>query len=257
VTGVRPGGPAGSAEMAPCGFVPEGELGGVVAGALAGVGLGVRGRRIAGWLAGWDRCTVLAVVSWIARGAGGRAGAAGGTGVREGGFCPRGDITCSIFMSCLGVAVRVLPSMRGMSTRLPGCSNRGLPRRKRPGCWPGGWAARNGRRAVMSARRRSRAGSGSRKKTRSSLSGFPCGSPQRPGSMRARRDGRSPRSSRRRWKNFSAGAAGTIRAGERAAGGDRVCLQPSWCRGNVSGLRHIGAAAAGQDRQARPGRTAR
>jgi hypothetical protein len=59
--------PAGPVEVAPAGFVPEGERAEVLAGVLAGIELGAWDRRIASWLAGWDAATVLTVASWIAR----------------------------------------------------------------------------------------------------------------------------------------------------------------------------------------------
>ena len=55
----------------------------------------------------------------------------------------------------------------------------------------------------------------------------------------------------RRWRSSWPVLTGTVRPGETAAGGDGARLLPPCCRGNVSGLRHLGAAAAGQDR--RPG----
>ena len=59
--------PAGPVEVPPAGFVPEGERAEIMAAVLAGIELGAWDRRIAGWLAGWDSCTVLTVASWIAR----------------------------------------------------------------------------------------------------------------------------------------------------------------------------------------------
>jgi hypothetical protein len=59
--------PRGPVEVAPAGFVPEGERAEILAAVLAGVELGAWDRRIAGWLAGWDAATVLTVASWIAR----------------------------------------------------------------------------------------------------------------------------------------------------------------------------------------------
>jgi hypothetical protein len=59
--------PAGPVEVPPAGFVPEAERAQILADALAGIELGAWDRRIAGWLAGWDSCTVLTVASWIAR----------------------------------------------------------------------------------------------------------------------------------------------------------------------------------------------
>jgi hypothetical protein len=47
---------------------------------------------------------------------------------------------------------------------------------------------------------------------------------------------------------------GGVRPGETAAGGDGAGLLPPCGRGNVSGLRHLGAAAAGQDRRPAGGR---
>ncbi len=59
--------PGGPVEVAPRGFVPEAEQAEILAAALAGVELGAWDRRIVGWLAGWDACTVLTIASWIAR----------------------------------------------------------------------------------------------------------------------------------------------------------------------------------------------
>jgi hypothetical protein len=67
VSAARPGVPAGPAEAAPRGFVPEGERAEILAGALAGIELGTWDRRIAAWLAGWDTATVVTIASWIAR----------------------------------------------------------------------------------------------------------------------------------------------------------------------------------------------
>jgi len=70
VTAGRPGTgrvPAGPVEVAPAGFVPQGEQAEILAAVLAGVELGAWDRRIAGWLAGWDASTVLTIASWIAR----------------------------------------------------------------------------------------------------------------------------------------------------------------------------------------------
>src|SRR5258708_4674967 len=105
--------------------------------------------------------------------------------------------------------------------------------------------------AVASRGPQNRAGSPSRTRARCSPSGSRCGWPPRSGSTLGRRAARSPRSPRRPWRNSSAAPAGTILAGEAAGGGDGACVLPSRCRRNVSGLRHLGAAAAGQDR--RPG----
>ncbi len=59
--------PAGPVEVPPREFVPEAEQAAILAGALAGIELGAWDRRILGWLAGWDACTVLTIASWIAR----------------------------------------------------------------------------------------------------------------------------------------------------------------------------------------------
>ena len=59
--------PCGPVEVPPAGFVPEAEQAQILAGVLAGMELGAWDRRILGWLAGWDACTVLTVASWIAR----------------------------------------------------------------------------------------------------------------------------------------------------------------------------------------------
>src|SRR5215472_18568323 len=98
-----------------------------------------------------------------AAGAGGRAVPVSGISVVGGIFCLPLDIICSIFVSCLEIAARVPLSTRSMSTRLPTCWRPGLLRRRPRACWPGGWAARNGRRAATSGRPRSRAGSRSRR----------------------------------------------------------------------------------------------
>ena len=73
--------------------------------------------------------------------------------------------------------------------------------------------------------------------------------------MPAQPGGRSRRWWPRRWRNSSPGARGTIPAGERPEGRGGVRLRPARGHGFVSGLRHIGAAAAGPHRAARPGRT--
>ena len=67
MSAARRGVPAGPVEVAPSGFVPEGERAEVLGDALAGIELGDWDRRVAGWLAGWDAGTVLTVASWIAR----------------------------------------------------------------------------------------------------------------------------------------------------------------------------------------------
>lgn len=58
---------AGPLESAPGGFVPEAERLVILADVLGGVELGAWDRRVAGWLAGLDTCTVLTVASWIVR----------------------------------------------------------------------------------------------------------------------------------------------------------------------------------------------
>ncbi len=67
MSAVRPGVPAGPVEAPPRGFVPEAGRAEILAGALAGIGLGAWDRRIVAWMAGWDTCTVLTVASWIGR----------------------------------------------------------------------------------------------------------------------------------------------------------------------------------------------
>ena len=62
-----PGVPAGPVDAAPGGFVPKAERLAVLADVLGGIELGVWGRRILQWMAGWDASTVLTVASWIAR----------------------------------------------------------------------------------------------------------------------------------------------------------------------------------------------
>ena len=91
-------------------------------------------------------------------GAGGGTGPVNGIRTRGSVLCLRQDIICSIFMSCLEIAAQVLRSMPRASTPQLSCWNRGLLRLRRPACWPGGWAARSGRRAATSARQRHRAG---------------------------------------------------------------------------------------------------
>ena len=186
-----------------------------------------------------------------AAGSGGGAGLVSETAWRAVGFRLPLDIICSIFLSCLGIAAQMPPSTRSMSTRPPGCWRPGSRRLRRPGCWPGGWAARSGRHAVTSPGLRNRAGLRSRTSPRCSRSGFPSGWPPRCGSTPGRPGAPSPRSPRRPWRSSSAALTGTIRRDEGAAGGGGIRLQPSRGGRNVSGLRHLGAAAAGQDR--RPG----
>ena len=194
---------------------------------------------------------------WSVAGERRAAGSAGGAGLvsetawRAVGFRLPLDIICSIFLSCLGIAAQMPPSTRSMSTRPPGCWRPGSRRLRRPGCWPGGWAARSGRHAVTSPGLRNRAGLRSRTSPRCSRSGFPSGWPPRCGSTPGRPGAPSPRSPRRPWRSSSAALTGTIRRDEGAAGGGGIRLQPSRGGRNVSGLRHLGAAAAGQDR--RPG----
>src|SRR5579859_5595104 len=212
-------------------------------------GLGPAGRRVADRAGHLDAADGRVVD---------RAVAGSGAGpvrmiIRQAGdFRLSSDVICSIFMSCLGIAARVPRSTRSMSTRPPGCWKPGLRLLRRPACWPGGWAARNARPAVTSARPRHRAGSWSRRRPRCSLSGFPSGWPPRCGSTPARLAARSRRSPRRRWRSSWAAVTGTAGPGERAAGGDGARFLPPCRRRNVGGLRHFGAAAAGQDRR-RPG----
>ena len=52
-------------------------------------------------------------------------------------ICLLSDIIRSSFMSCLGIAVRVPPSMRRMSTPPSACWRPGSRPRRRPGCWTG------------------------------------------------------------------------------------------------------------------------
>ena len=63
----RPAVPGGPLESAPGGFVPGAERSVILAGVLDGVELGGWDLRIAGWLAGLDTSTALAIASWIAR----------------------------------------------------------------------------------------------------------------------------------------------------------------------------------------------
>jgi hypothetical protein len=67
VSAAGPEVPAGPLEAPPRGFVPEAGQAEILAGVLAGIELGAWDRRVAGWLAGLDACTVLTVASWIAR----------------------------------------------------------------------------------------------------------------------------------------------------------------------------------------------
>ena len=189
-----------------------------------------------------------------AAGDAGRAGAVSGRTVQAAGFRLLPDIICSIFMSCLGIAARVPRSTRRMSTRPRACWRPALRPLTRPARWPGGWAARSGRPAAMSPWLRNRAGSRFRRRPRCSPSGFPSGWAPPCGSTPGRPGARSRRSPRRPWRNSSAVLTGTVRAGEGAAGGDGARLLPPCRRGNVGGLRDIGAAAAGQDRRPRGGR---
>jgi len=59
--------PAGPVEVAPRGCVPEAEQAAILAAVLGGIELGAWDRRVVGWLAGLDACTVLTIASWIVR----------------------------------------------------------------------------------------------------------------------------------------------------------------------------------------------
>ena len=117
---------------------------------LAGVGLGGWDRRVADWLTGLDTETMLTVASWI-----GRAREAGRCGERDQDadrrvLCLRGRPlpARSIFMSCLGIAARVPRSMRRMERWRRPAGIGGSGGRGGSACWPGGWAARPGRRTT-------------------------------------------------------------------------------------------------------------
>ena len=122
-------------------------------------GVGPAGREVAGGAgyldAGDDRIVDRAV-------AGSGAVPVSGLAGQDAAICLLLDIICSSFMSCLGIAVRVPPSTLACQCCRGPAGGRGSGRRRRPGCWPGGWAARSGRPAVMWPGRRSRAGSRSR-----------------------------------------------------------------------------------------------
>ena len=171
------------------------------------------------------------------------------------GFCLPLDIICSSFLSCLGIAARVPPSTRSMSTRPRACWRPGSRRRRRPGCWPGGWAARSGRHGVTSP--------GLRESGRVAVPDEGTVFTVRlPGAAGRRGAGARPgvRAHGLLGRRPGAGGVprpvptGTVRAGEGAGGGGGVRLLPSCRRGNVSGLRHLGAAAAGQDRRVPAGK---
>ena len=252
MSGAWSGVPAGPLESDPGGFVPGEERSAFLAGVLEGVELGRVGpagrglARRAGHLDGADdRLVDLA-------GAGSGAGAVSGVGI-----CLSLDVICSIFMSCLVIAVPVPRSTRRMSMLPLSCWTRGLRRLRQPACWPGGWAARSGRRAVTWPRPRNRAGFRSRTSPRCSRSGFPSGWPRRSGTMPGRPGAPSRRSPRRPWRSSSGVLTGTARRDEGAAGGGGIRLQPSRGGRNVSGLRDLGAAAAGQDRRPGGGRRKR
>ena len=51
----------------PPGHLPATGRAQILAGALAGLELGARDRRILHWLAGWDTSTALTIASWITR----------------------------------------------------------------------------------------------------------------------------------------------------------------------------------------------
>lgn len=164
------------------------------------------------------------------------------------------DIICSRFMSCLGIAAPARPSTPSTSTLLPGCWRTGCRRQRLPGRWLCGWAARSGRPGATSPWRRSRGGFPSLMRGRCSLSGFRCGWPPRCGSTPGRPGARSRRLRSRHWRNSCTAGTRTVRADEKAAGRDGARLLPPCGRRNVGGLRHLGAAAAGQDRRPAGGR---
>jgi retron-type reverse transcriptase len=164
-----------------------------------------------------------------------------------------GDRLGSTFMSGL-VAVRRRRGTPSAST--PPWTSRGLAcrRRRRRAGWRAGSLSRGGRRAGMSIRRRPAGAWWCRGPRWCSPSSCPrrwrcgCGRmPGRPGSP-------SRRWWRRRWRSFSHGVPGTIPAGEQLAGRDGVRLGPSRGHRFVSGLRDVGAAAAGPRQPGRPGR---
>jgi len=169
---------------------------------------------------------------------------------------PDSDISGSTLMTCLFMAVLAAGSMLSGSTRRRSWPRGACRRPRRRGCWRAGSAARCGRPAGMWTRRRRRAGCRSLRPPWCSRSRCRPGWRPRSGSTLASRGGRSPPWPRRRWRNFSPGAAETILAGERPAGRGGVRLRPPRGRCFVGGLRHIGAAAAGPHRAGRPGRTA-
>ena len=105
-----------------------------------------------------------------------------------------------------------------------------------------GVSARQARRYADQARRRG--GRRCRRRAWCSPSSCPRRWPGGSGRMPARAGPRSPPWWHGRWRSSWPGAAETIPAGERPGGRGGVRLRPSRGHGIVSGLRHIGAAAA-------------
>jgi hypothetical protein len=163
------------------------------------------------------------------------------------------DMSGSTFMSWLVIVALVVMSMRHGSTRplrsLPTVSRS----RTRRVSWRAGSGCRNGRLAGMSSARlagRSRCRRLPRRSPSSCRSSWPPGCVSMPRS----RDAPSPRWSLKRWRSSCPGDTGSVGAGERADGRDRVRLRPSRASGVVGGLPHPGSRTAGTYLCSRRGR---
>ena len=160
-------------------------------------------------------------------------------------------------MSCLGIAARVPRSTRRTSTLPPELLDAGVPAAEAARVLAGrlGCSQRQARRYVAQA-----AESG-RVPVPDESAVFTVRLPVRLAAAvreHARASGRTISSvAAQALEEFLGRAHGNRPPGEGAAGGDGVRLQPSRGRRNVSGLRHLGAAAAGQDRRPGGGRRKR